>query len=63
MNGEDLIFAMQNLGFDNYIEPLKIFLQKYRDTTKTTGERSGDEQSNQNDDAASFNKYLNGNAF
>lgn len=30
LNGEDILFAMQALGFDDYIEPLKIFLQKYR---------------------------------
>lgn len=30
LNGEDILFAMQTLGFDDYIEPLKIFLQKYR---------------------------------
>jgi nuclear transcription Y subunit beta len=31
INGEDIIFAMATLGFDNYIEPLKVYLQKYRD--------------------------------
>lgn len=25
---------MSNLGFDNYIEPLRLYLQKYRDNTK-----------------------------
>jgi nuclear transcription Y subunit beta len=34
INGEDILFAMQTLGFDNYIEPLKLYLQKYRDGTK-----------------------------
>ncbi|KAK7590843.1 hypothetical protein V9T40_002456 [Parthenolecanium corni] len=34
INGEDILFAMNTLGFDNYIEPLKIYLQKYRETTK-----------------------------
>lgn len=32
INGEDILFAMQSLGFDNYVEPLKIYLQKYRET-------------------------------
>ena len=36
MNGEVILWAMTNLGFDNYIEPLKLFLQKYRDASKTT---------------------------
>lgn len=31
INGEDILFAMTNLGFDNYIESLKIYLQKYRE--------------------------------
>ena len=34
INGEDILFAMSNLGFDNYVEPLKIFLQKYRESVK-----------------------------
>jgi len=25
---------MSNLGFDNYVEPLKLYLQKYREATK-----------------------------
>lgn len=31
INGEDILFAMTTLGFDNYIEPLKVYLQKYRE--------------------------------
>lgn len=31
INGEDILFAMTTLGFDNYVEPLKIYLQKYRE--------------------------------
>lgn len=34
INGEDILFAMTTLGFDNYVEPLKLYLQKYRETTK-----------------------------
>lgn len=34
INGEDILFAMANLGFDNYVEPLKIYLQKYRESVK-----------------------------
>ncbi|KAL1890361.1 transcriptional activator hap3 [Ceratocystis pirilliformis] len=32
VNGEDIIFAMTSLGFENYAEALKIYLAKYRDT-------------------------------
>lgn len=35
INGEDLLHAMSNLGFDNYVEPLKAYLQKYRDAVKS----------------------------
>lgn len=34
ITGEDLIWAMGNLGFDNYMEPLKTYLQRYREYTK-----------------------------
>lgn len=33
VNGEDILFAMATLGFDNYIEPLKLYLVKYREYT------------------------------
>lgn len=31
INGEDVLYALNTLGFDNYIEPLKIYLTKYRE--------------------------------
>ncbi|XP_067683633.1 nuclear transcription factor Y subunit beta-like [Haliotis asinina] len=34
INGEDILFAMSTLGFDNYVEPLKAYLQKYRESSK-----------------------------
>lgn len=34
INGEDILFAMTTLGFDNYVEPLKLYLLKYREATK-----------------------------
>ncbi|XP_019871719.1 uncharacterized protein LOC109600081 isoform X2 [Aethina tumida] len=35
INGEDILFAMSTLGFDNYVEPLKVYLQKYREAAKS----------------------------
>lgn len=35
INGEDILFAMSTLGFDNYVEPLKLYLQKYREAAKS----------------------------
>ncbi len=34
INGEDILWAMSTLGFDKYVEPLKTFLGKYRDSVK-----------------------------
>lgn len=34
INGEDILFALQSLGFDNYVDPLKVFLHKYREVNK-----------------------------
>ena len=34
INGEDILFAMSTLGFDNYVEPLKVYLQKYREVSQ-----------------------------
>ncbi|CAK1604509.1 unnamed protein product [Parnassius mnemosyne] len=31
INGEDVLFAMNALGFDNYVDPLKLYLKKYRE--------------------------------
>merc|ERR1712004_91851 len=36
INGEDILFAMSTLGFDNYVEPLKMYLRKYRETLHQT---------------------------
>ncbi|KAK3811985.1 MAG: nuclear transcription factor Y subunit B-3 [Benniella sp.] len=34
INGEDILWAMQSLGFENYAEALKIYLVKYREVMK-----------------------------
>jgi histone H3/H4 len=34
INGEDILWAMESLGFDNYVQLLKIYLQKYKETMK-----------------------------
>ncbi|KAK8615106.1 hypothetical protein V6N13_068891 [Hibiscus sabdariffa] len=42
VTAEDMFFAMENLGFDNYVDPLTIFLNRYReaenDRTSLRGE-------------------------
>ncbi|CAF0962190.1 unnamed protein product [Brachionus calyciflorus] len=44
INGEDILFAMSTLGFDNYIEPLKVYLQKYRESVKCDTSRMNQNQ-------------------
>ncbi|CRG90260.1 Transcriptional activator HAP3 [Talaromyces islandicus] len=38
VNGEDILYAMTSLGFENYAEALKIYLAKYRETQSARGE-------------------------
>lgn len=44
INGDDLLWAMTTLGFEDYVEPLKIYLAKYREMEgeKTTLGRQGE---------------------
>ncbi|TPX35342.1 hypothetical protein SmJEL517_g02260 [Synchytrium microbalum] len=34
INGDDVLWAMQSLGFENYRETLSIYLHKYRESAK-----------------------------
>jgi hypothetical protein len=31
INGDDLLWAMSTLGFEEYVEPLRVYLQHYRE--------------------------------
>ncbi|OAY68790.1 Nuclear transcription factor Y subunit B-8, partial [Ananas comosus] len=42
INGDDLLWAMATLGFEDYIEPLKLYLQKYREGDSKLGAKGGD---------------------
>lgn len=33
INGEDILFAMTTLGFENYSDVLKVYLTKYREVS------------------------------
>lgn len=39
ITGDDVLYALTTLGFDKYVEPLKIYLAKYRESVK--GDRTG----------------------
>ena len=34
INGEDLLYAINTLGFDSYVDILKLYLQKYREVER-----------------------------
>ncbi|XP_065569051.1 uncharacterized protein LOC136032683 isoform X2 [Artemia franciscana] len=57
INGEDILFAMSTLGFDNYIEPLKVYLQKYRESMK--GEKDLEEYESSQENYGSTNQVTN----
>mmetsp|Transcript_2510 Transcript_2510/g.6450 ORF Transcript_2510/g.6450 Transcript_2510/m.6450 type:complete len:144 (+) Transcript_2510:100-531(+) len=40
INGGDLLWSMESLGFDQYVEPLKRYLAKYREKVKTEPDTS-----------------------
>lgn len=37
INGDDLLWAMSTLGFEEYLEPLKLYLSKFREVRRNTG--------------------------
>ncbi|XP_015581637.1 nuclear transcription factor Y subunit B-3 isoform X2 [Ricinus communis] len=47
INGDDLLWAMTTLGFEEYVEPLKIYLHKFREMEgeKTAGMGGGSSSS------------------
>ena len=34
INGDDLLWAIEQLGFEEYVEPLKAYLAKFREAEK-----------------------------
>ncbi|KAF9664998.1 hypothetical protein SADUNF_Sadunf16G0076500 [Salix dunnii] len=42
INGDDLLWAMATLGFEDYIDPLKIYLSRYREGDTKGSAKAGD---------------------
>ncbi|KAL9336604.1 hypothetical protein Peur_071092 [Populus x canadensis] len=42
INGDDLLWAMATLGFEDYIDPLKIYLSRYREGDTKGSAKTGD---------------------
>ncbi|KAJ0759351.1 putative transcription factor Hap3/NF-YB family [Helianthus debilis subsp. tardiflorus] len=60
INGDDLLWAMTTLGFEEYVEPLKVYLGKYREmegerTTTTVGGRQGETAAGGGDSGGGYN--------
>ncbi|GKE23869.1 nuclear transcription factor Y subunit B-10-like protein isoform X1 [Tanacetum coccineum] len=37
INGDDILWAMATLGFEDYIEPLKLYFNRYREISVKDG--------------------------
>ncbi|XVF55419.1 hypothetical protein PTKIN_Ptkin06aG0034500 [Pterospermum kingtungense] len=57
INGDDLLWAMATLGFEDYIDPLKVYLAKYREDD-TKGLAKGGDASVKKDVQPSQNAQL-----
>ena len=44
INGEDLLYAINTLGFDSYIDILKLYLNKYREAVKSNESKTINEK-------------------
>ncbi|CAN1304599.1 Nuclear transcription factor Y subunit B-8 [Linum perenne] len=56
INGDDLLWAMATLGFEDYIDPLKVYLTRYREKQgDTKGSAKGGETSARKDGQPSSN--------
>lgn len=62
VNGEDILFAMTSLGFENYAEALKIYLSKYRESQSNRGENQQNRPGSQGYGAAGGASGSNPNA-
>lgn len=45
------------LGFDNYVDPLTLYLHKYRETTKTDRNISGADSTFDESTASNFSEF------
>ncbi|OWM85650.1 hypothetical protein CDL15_Pgr029073 [Punica granatum] len=65
INGDDLLWAMTTLGFEEYVEPLKVYLQKFRELEgeKTAASGLGKPQGDRESDGSVINTVSSGVSF
>ncbi|KAG0238952.1 Nuclear transcription factor Y subunit B-3 [Mortierella sp. GBA43] len=56
INGEDILWAMQSLGFENYAEALRIYLVKYREVTKSERQSGGSKENEDEEHESAVNQ-------
>mmetsp|Transcript_43586 Transcript_43586/g.42109 ORF Transcript_43586/g.42109 Transcript_43586/m.42109 type:complete len:137 (+) Transcript_43586:65-475(+) len=54
INGDDLIYGLNQLGFDRYLENLNLYYQKYKEVAKTQDKQNEEDK---NDDMYEESKY------
>jgi nuclear transcription Y subunit beta len=61
INGDDIIFALSNLGFDHYNGILKIYLEKYRESQKLypSACKNKDDENNEDDEKEEEGSIIN----
>ncbi|KAI5669973.1 hypothetical protein M9H77_19826 [Catharanthus roseus] len=60
INGDDLLWAMTTLGFENYVVSLKVYLNKYRENEGEKTSMARDHQDDQDSTPADFHSRKNG---
>lgn len=60
VNGDDLLWAMGTLGFEDYLEPLKIYLHKYREIEGERASMAKQSEQSMNKDAGTMSGGVNG---
>ncbi|GAB4819081.1 hypothetical protein N2152v2_006127 [Parachlorella kessleri] len=57
INGDDLLWAMSTLGFEEYVEPLKVYLAKFRESEKQALAQQGGSKNAATSDARHDGNY------
>ncbi|KAK9813984.1 hypothetical protein WJX73_007950 [Symbiochloris irregularis] len=58
INGDDLLWAMGTLGFEEYVEPLNLYLHKYREGEKASLAKQAAGEVGKKDRHDSFHEVL-----
>ncbi|MCD7462011.1 hypothetical protein HAX54_047578 [Datura stramonium] len=59
INGDDLLWAMTTLGFENYVGPLKGYLNKYRESEGEKNIMARNEETSHDEPVTTTSNYNN----